>query len=77
MNAWIPRLLSLFLKPFRTQLPGETTMTPPPHIQLAHQGPPAGDTLHRAATTAASKLTRKGHCWQGHDSWCPSMSMAC
>lgn len=41
----------------RTQLPGETTMTPPPHTQPAHRGPPAGDTLHRAATTAVSKVS--------------------
>lgn len=41
----------------RTQLPGETTMTPPPHTQPAHRGPPVGDTLHRAATTAVSKVS--------------------
>lgn len=49
---------SLWLVPnLRTQLPGETTMTPPPHTQPARRGPPVGDTLHRAATTAASKVS--------------------
>lgn len=61
MRGWMPEshayVLSLF-KPFRTQLPGETTMTPPPHTQLAHRGPPAGDTLHRAVTTVVSKVSQ-------------------
>ncbi|KAF3845005.1 hypothetical protein F7725_008168 [Dissostichus mawsoni] len=43
-----------------TQLPGETMMTPPPHTPPAHRGPPAGDTLHRAVTTAANKACLKG-----------------
>lgn len=55
-NGWIPCSLSL-VSNLRTQLPGETTMTPPPHTQPAHRGPPVGDTLHRAATTAASKVS--------------------
>lgn len=55
-NGWIPCSLWLFSN-LRTQLPGETTMTPPPHTQPAHRGPPVGDTLHRAATTAVSKVS--------------------
>lgn len=43
--------------PLRTQLPGETTTTPPPRTRPAHRGPPAGATLRRAATTAASKVS--------------------
>lgn len=57
MDGRIPRSLSLFSN-LRTQLPGETMMTPPPHTQPAHQGPPAGDTLHRAVTTAVNKVSQ-------------------
>lgn len=62
MDGWIPRSLSPFSN-LRTQLPGETTMTPPPHTQPAHRGPPAGDMLHKAVTTAVSKVSqyRNGH----------------
>lgn len=41
----------------RTQLPGETTMTPPLHTRQARQGPPAEDMPHRAETTAANKVS--------------------
>lgn len=41
----------------RTLLPGETTMTPPPHTRQARQGPPAEDMPHRAETTAANKVS--------------------
>lgn len=41
----------------RTQLPGETTMTPPPHTRQARQGPPAEDMPHRVETTAANKVS--------------------
>lgn len=58
-----------FFTNLRTQLPGETTMTPLPHTQPAHQGLPAGDTLHRAATTAANKVSC---CGNGHE--CPKPS---
>lgn len=62
MDEWIPRSLSLFSN-LRTQLPGETMMTPLPHTQPAHRGPPAGDTLHKAVTTAVNKVSqhRNGH----------------
>lgn len=45
----------------RTQLPGETTMTPPPHTQQARQGPQAEDMPHRAETTAANKVSINTH----------------
>lgn len=58
MDGLDPTLAFSLFANLRTQLPGETMMTPPPHTQPAHRGPPAGDTLHRAATTAANKVSQ-------------------
>lgn len=63
-TGWMDPTLAFSLSSnLRTQLPGETTMTPPPHTRPAHRGPPVGGTLHRAATTAANLvgLHRNGH----------------
>lgn len=60
MAGWMQFLLSLVLN-LRTQLPGETTTTPLPRTQPAHRAPPAGDTPHRAVTTAANKVSKHQH----------------